>query len=170
MSLFNQMKLSVAKALQFSTDGNIFEIPECAVLSTTDKISIKVANITQMYMLALRISASHKIQIKATVDYMEHNTAIFNIRFLVRDERRNKKTVMSADLRSGMLKEVRIHNNNDLPQNEMMLRHGICSGFEVKSASGVHVMDVKLPNNNATCIGKIVHPFNTTIYKVTDIR
>ncbi|VDN44822.1 unnamed protein product, partial [Gongylonema pulchrum] len=61
MSLFNQMKLSVAKALQFSTDGNIFEIPECAVLSTTDKISIKVANITQMYMLALRISASHKI-------------------------------------------------------------------------------------------------------------
>lgn len=43
------MKLSVAKALQFSTDGDIFEIPECAALMTTDKISIKVASDTQMY-------------------------------------------------------------------------------------------------------------------------
>lgn len=51
MSLFNQMKLSVAKALQLSTDANIFEIPECAMLSTTDKISIKVANNTQMCIL-----------------------------------------------------------------------------------------------------------------------
>ncbi|KAM3716575.1 60S ribosomal protein [Dirofilaria immitis] len=87
MSLFNQMKLSMAKALQFSTDSNIFEIPECTKLITTDKISIKVANDTQM--------------IKATVDYIEHHIANFNIRFLIRDERKNKKTIMYANLISG---------------------------------------------------------------------
>ncbi|KAL3986161.1 hypothetical protein ACH3XW_41600 [Acanthocheilonema viteae] len=128
MSLFNQMKLSVAKALQFSTDGNIFEIPDCAALLTTDKISIKVASDTQM--------------IKAIVDYSEHHTANFNIRFLIRDERRDKKTIMSANLISG-------------------------HGFEVKNATGARVMDIKIPNSTASLsIGKIVHPLSATIYKV----
>ncbi|KAK6109431.1 hypothetical protein QQG55_35965 [Brugia pahangi] len=128
MSLFNQMKLSVAKALQFSIDGNIFEIPECAALMTTDKISIKVANDTQI--------------IKATVDFIEHRNTNFNIRFLIRDERRNKKTIMSANLISG-------------------------HGFEVKNATGARVMNIKIPNNTASSsIGKIVHPLSTTIYKV----
>uniref|UniRef100_A0A915Q262 Uncharacterized protein n=1 Tax=Setaria digitata TaxID=48799 RepID=A0A915Q262_9BILA len=128
MSLFNQMKLSVAKALQFSTDGNIFEIPECTALMTTDKISIKVASDTQI--------------IKATVDYTEHHVANFNICFLMRDERRNKKTIMSANLISG-------------------------HGFEVKNATGAHVMDIKIPNSITSSIGKIVHPLSTTIYKIT---
>lgn len=52
MSLFNQMKLGVAKVIEFSTDGNIFEIPECPALMTTDKVSIKVANDTQMYLFS----------------------------------------------------------------------------------------------------------------------
>uniref|UniRef100_A0A0R3RVV2 Checkpoint protein n=1 Tax=Elaeophora elaphi TaxID=1147741 RepID=A0A0R3RVV2_9BILA len=128
MSLFNQMKLSVAKALQFSMDCNIFEIPECATLMTTDKISIKVANDTQM--------------IKATVDYIEHRIANFNIRFLIRDERRDKKTIMSANLISG-------------------------HGFEVKNATGARVMDIKVPHSTvSSSIGKIVHPLGTTIYNI----
>ncbi|VDK83268.1 unnamed protein product [Onchocerca ochengi] len=128
MSLLNQVKLNVAKAIQFSTDNNIFDIPECAALMTTDKISIKVANDTQM--------------IKATVDYIERHIANFNIRFLIRDERRNKKTIMSANLISG-------------------------HGFEVKNATGARVMDIKLSNNTVSSIGKIVHPLSTTIYKIT---
>ncbi|OZC05673.1 hypothetical protein X798_07353 [Onchocerca flexuosa] len=128
MSLFNQVKFNVAKALQFSTDNNIFDIPECAALMTTDKISIRVASDTQM--------------IKATVDYIERHLANFNIRFLIRDERRNKKTIMSANLISG-------------------------HGFEVKNATGARVMDIKISNNTVSSIGKIVHPLSTTIYKVS---
>ncbi|CAG9533919.1 unnamed protein product [Cercopithifilaria johnstoni] len=128
MSLFNQVKHSVVKALQFSTDGYIFEIPECAELTKTDKISIKVANDTQM--------------IKAKVDYIEHHIANFNIRFLIRDERRNKKTIMSANMISGY-------------------------GFEVKNATGRRIMDIKISNNTASSsIGKIIHPLSITIYKV----
>ncbi|VDP12775.1 unnamed protein product [Onchocerca flexuosa] len=133
MSLFNQVKFNVAKALQFSTDNNIFDIPECAALMTTDKISIRVASDTQM--------------IKATVDYNERQIANFNIRFLIRDERRNKKTIMSANLISGTTK---------------LLGHG----FEVKNATGARVMDIKISNNTVSSIGKIVHPLSTTIYKV----
>ncbi|VDM98890.1 unnamed protein product [Thelazia callipaeda] len=127
MSLINQVKLSMAKALQFSTDSNIFEIPECTVLMTSDKISIKVASITQI--------------IKTIVDFTERNNANFNIRFLIRDEHKNKKSIMVADLISG-------------------------SGYEVRNMFGARVMDIKIPTSNEASIGRIVHPLSATIYNV----
>ncbi|MCP9257057.1 hypothetical protein DINM_000298 [Dirofilaria immitis] len=129
MSLLNQLKLKMKKASQFDIESNVFEIPECAALSTTDKISIKVADNIQM--------------IRTIMNCLENQFANFNIRFLIRDERSNKQTIMFADLISGY-------------------------GFEVKNTSGIRMMDIKTLNNMVSSIGKISHPLGATIYEVNN--
>ncbi|VDK19097.1 unnamed protein product, partial [Anisakis simplex] len=128
MSLLGHVRQGLAKALQIATDNQAFsEIPECSMLSTVDKLSIKVAD---------QFDVLH-----ATENYFRSGNANFIVKFLVRNEKKNKNIVMTADLTAGQ-------------------------GFIVHNMSGTHIMDVKLPNKAGDTLGKIVHPTQVTLFKV----
>ncbi|KHN82875.1 hypothetical protein Tcan_11664 [Toxocara canis] len=128
MSLLGQMKQGFAKALQIATDNTVYsELPECSMLSTVDKLSIKVANQFDVH--------------KTTEKYIRNMDTNFAIKFLVRNEKTHKGAFVFAELISGR-------------------------GFVVRNSAGGHIMDVKLPNNIGSALGKVVHPSQATLYKV----
>lgn len=63
------------------------------------------------------------------------------ITFLVRNENNRKVTMMEADLESGR-------------------------GITLKNGQGKPIMVIKLPNNDATALGKLMHPALATLYKI----
>jgi hypothetical protein len=63
------------------------------------------------------------------------------ISFLVRNEGNHKQTVMEADLESG-------------------------KGLTLKNGQGKPIMVIKLPNNDPTSLGKLMHPAPATLFKV----
>uniref|UniRef100_A0A915AI36 Uncharacterized protein n=1 Tax=Parascaris univalens TaxID=6257 RepID=A0A915AI36_PARUN len=88
MSLLGQMKQGFAKALQIASDNALYnELPECSILSTVDKLSIKAAN-----QIALQ---------NAMDKYFRSTDVHFNIKFLIRNEKAHKSMLMTADLISG---------------------------------------------------------------------
>jgi hypothetical protein len=72
-----------------------------------------------------------------------HADRHFNtIGFIVRDENNRKQTLLEVELESG-------------------------KGLTVKNNQGKPVMVVKLPNNDPTSLGKLMHPAPATLYKVS---
>jgi hypothetical protein len=63
------------------------------------------------------------------------------ISFVVRDETNHKKVLMEADLEYG-------------------------KGITLKNSQGKHIMVIKLSNNDATVLGKLMHPAPATLFKV----
>lgn len=69
------------------------------------------------------------------------HTKFETITFLVRDEDKRKLTIMTAELISG-------------------------NGVLVRNAAGKQVMLVRLPTNDPTSFGKLMHPAPATLFKV----
>uniref|UniRef100_A0A0M3IDN2 THUMP domain-containing protein n=2 Tax=Ascaris lumbricoides TaxID=6252 RepID=A0A0M3IDN2_ASCLU len=173
MSLLGQMKQGFAKALQIASDNALYnELPECSVLSTVDKLSIKAAN-----QIALQ---------NAMDKYFRSTDVHFTIKFLIRNEKAHKSMLMTADLISGRGFVVRNSGGGHIMDVKLPNKVGdalgkivhpsqatlfkverlIRRGFVVRNSGGGHIMDVKLPNKVGDALGKIVHPSQATLFKV----
>ncbi|CAD5232104.1 unnamed protein product [Bursaphelenchus xylophilus] len=86
MDLFGQVKQGFAKAMQIATENQIFhEFPECSILGSINRVSIKLADPHVNAMLA----------------NWGPQTKFEHINFLIRDEDNKKQTLMTAELVSG---------------------------------------------------------------------
>uniref|UniRef100_A0A0N5AEG2 Doublecortin domain-containing protein n=1 Tax=Syphacia muris TaxID=451379 RepID=A0A0N5AEG2_9BILA len=128
MAFVDQMKHGITKAIQIASDNTAYsELPECSSLSQTQTLSIKAADPIEI--------------IKASERYLDKGETYMRIKFLIRDEKADKRSVLSAELVSGR-------------------------GFIVKTLDGTNVMDVRLADRSSRCFGKLLHPSQATIYKI----
>lgn len=80
-------------------------------------------------------------QVHAMVQTWSADRQFNSIFFVVRDEANHKKTLMECELESG--KGLTLRNNQNKP-----------------------LMVIKLPNNDPTALGKLMHPAPATLFKV----
>ncbi|VDD94084.1 unnamed protein product [Enterobius vermicularis] len=158
MSFIGHVKQSIAKAIQFASDNTVFsELPECSSLHCAQTLSIKAVDSLEMYVAIKELSLSVFIAInnkkfvekkkqvfsaRAQERFLSKGETYVRIKFLIRNERLAKSTIMNAELISGR-------------------------GFVVKTTDDSSVMDVRLSNKGSSgWFGKIIHPSQATIYKV----
>uniref|UniRef100_A0A914WTR7 Uncharacterized protein n=1 Tax=Plectus sambesii TaxID=2011161 RepID=A0A914WTR7_9BILA len=98
------------------------------------------AALTQVNKLSIKLQDEELHQEVVKKHILTGHFNFSPITFLIRDEQDKKRTVMTARL--------------------------ICSRGFVVQANGKDVMEVGIPNNSTTSLGKIVHPTGATIFKV----
>ncbi|CAD5223542.1 unnamed protein product [Bursaphelenchus okinawaensis] len=127
MDLFGQVRQGIAKAVQKATENQVFhEFPECSILGSIDRVSIKLADPHVNEMLT----------------HWGPNTKFEHVGFLIRDEDNRKQTLMTAEMISG-------------------------NGIVLKNMAGKQIMVIRLPNNDPSSFGKLMHPAPATLFKVT---
>lgn len=98
MDFLGQVREGIAKAVHLASDSHVFhEFPECSILTSTDKLSIKLEN----------------PQLHNALKTLRPDTPFQSIRLLVRNESNRKQTVMTADLVSG--NGILLKNNSGKP-------------------------------------------------------
>lgn len=86
MDFINQFREGFAKAVQLASDNHVFnEFPECSMLASTDKLSIKLKD----------------VQLHNSLKILRPETAFQPITLLVRNESNRKQTLMLAEMQSG---------------------------------------------------------------------
>ncbi|KAI6213254.1 hypothetical protein M3Y94_00129100 [Aphelenchoides besseyi] len=86
MDFIGKAKQSIAKAVQIASESSVFSsFPECSLLSSVDRISIKLKD-PQLHGLMKNWGPEHTFK---TID------------FLIRNEATGKQTILEAELESG---------------------------------------------------------------------
>uniref|UniRef100_A0AC34FI45 Uncharacterized protein n=1 Tax=Panagrolaimus sp. ES5 TaxID=591445 RepID=A0AC34FI45_9BILA len=87
MDFFGQVREGIARAVHLASDSHVFhEFPDCSILSTTNRLSIKLKD-PQIYN-ALRVHWSPETTFDA-------------ITLLIRNEDNRKQTLMTAEIQAG---------------------------------------------------------------------